>query len=143
MCERTIDRKIDLLNRRRNAYEQEVDFWTPSDTEEAMVVYDFEDFLQTAINYWNLLCRYRDQLSEHCRKCNYDHSQHFQDIQKAMEVYARFAGDLESVVSKFEHEFSTIEHAKEYRETQREAQIMSLTFPDLCETQTPIADWGE
>lgn len=141
MCEQVIDQQITLMNHRRRAFENESNLWKPEDTENAMRVYDFQDFLAQCIAYWEHLCRSRDLLLEHNSKCEGDHAKEFEQIDSAICNFGNQSAFALDVLDFIEQEYS-VEHAESFRTVVEEAQLFCSDY-DCSRSRTDISKWGE
>lgn len=140
MCEAVIDNQISLSKARRKAYETQADYWK-EDHAEVQQAWAFEDYLSENIRYWDHLCRQRDSLHEHSLKCDYDHSTHFEWIDKSISAFFENAKRAEIVLEFLEKKYGKIENSATFRQTLNEARLYSKIGEDFSNTRTPIADW--
>jgi len=140
MCETLIDRKLELFAHRRHAYETEAGFWKPDQTDEALAVFDFQDFLLAGIKYWDHLCRVRDALLAHDMECEKDHGRHFEAVSEAIQTFFNDATAAESLLSRVEQDYN-VDRAIDFRSSLNEARLFCKTEDDLRGTRTPIEEW--
>lgn len=140
MCEAVIDNQILLSKTRRKAYETQADYWK-QDHAEVQQAWAFEDYLSENIRYWDYLCRQRDSLLEHSANCEFDHSAHFEWIDKSIDAFFENAQRAELVLKVLERKYSRIENSATFRQTLNEARLYNKSGEDFSGSRTPIANW--
>lgn len=136
MNEQLLTQQIDLLRASKTVYETESGNWRPEDTYEALIVQDFEEFIQAGIMHWQQICRIRDSFLEHELKCDKDHNKDYTFIENCVRHFQSKAIAVEKILFKIENDYD-VKHSVEFRDALCEANLLTKDFGNLNKT-TPL-----
>lgn len=120
-----VKKRQELAETRGDNYEFEATVWK-QDTDDALEVYDFEDFLDAGAKHFGFLCRFRDFMENHDLECDNDHSKVFTFIEAELERFVATATLItEKWLPKFEKDYDVL-HADRLRNALHGAEILAV-----------------
>ena len=136
MTEKLLDQQIELLKASKSEYEMQAGNWCPEDTNEALLVHDFQDFLLAGVQHWEKTCRIRDAFLAHEAKCPKDHDDIYQFIERCIRDFRAKAAAVEACLRQIEKDYE-VDNADEFRNALGEAELLTRDFSKLKRT-TPL-----
>lgn len=136
MSEQLLIQQIDLLKASKSEYETQVGNWCPEDTNEALMVHDFQEFILTGIQHWEKTCRIRDSFLAHEAECEQGHEDDYEFIESCIRDFRSKATVVEKLLCRIEEEYD-VDHASDFRRALREVNLLTMDFKELKKT-TPL-----
>ncbi len=136
MNEQLLNQQIELLRASRSEYEIQSGNWCPQDTNKALMVHDFQDFILAGIQHWNSICRIRDSFLAHEAECDKNHDEQYSFIEECIRDFQTKANAVEASLSRIESDYE-VDHAAEFRNALREVNLLTMNLNELTKT-TPL-----
>ncbi len=136
MSEQLLTQQIELLKASKSEYETQAENWCPEDTNEALMVHDFQDFIRAGIQHWAQTCRIRDSFFAHEAQCEQNHEDVHNFINSCIEDFQSKATVIEKLLCRIEKEYE-VDNAAEFRNALHEANLLTMDFSNLDKT-TPL-----
>jgi hypothetical protein len=136
MSEQLLTQQIALLKASRSEYETQAGNWCPKDTDEALMVHDFQDFIRAGIQHWEQTCRIRDSFLAHEAECEQDHKDVYEFIESCIKDFQSKATAVEELLCRIEKDYD-VKNASKFRNALREASLLAMDFSKLEKT-TPL-----
>jgi len=133
MSEQLLNQQIALLKASKSEYETQAGNWCPEDTDEALMVHDFQEFILTGIQHWAKTCRIRDSFLAHEAECEKDHEDVYEFIESCVRDFQSKATVVEKLLCRIERDFD-VDNASDFRRALREVNLLTMDFNKLKKT---------